>query len=314
MAGPFLGVELPDKFETNSSDSAPDVSEASSAADNAPEENNGTPDKPDSRVDKPAAEAAAKPDILDLDKHERVRFKGKEWSTKDLVDSQFRHEDYTRKVQAAAEARKYADNFEADLDAVVQNPSLFRELKRIYPPSYVKVAERVLRSLQNDSGERQAPEASTPYSQRDIDPEIRNQIEELVQWKTAVDSKITEAQVARSEATLDSWYNELGSKYPDADQEIVTAKAQWQAELKEGRGEAFTKQDLEKVFKAEQERLEKRYAEKYRSQIEAQKAAAKKAQDVGAGGGVPTAPSKKPKTFKEANALIEADLAAGRLS
>jgi len=313
---PFLGVELPDKFETNSSDSAPEVSEASEATDNAPEGKQETPDKPETEVDKPAAPVAAKPDILDLDKHERVRFKGKDWSTKELYESQLRHEDYTRKVQLANEERKYATNFEADLDAVVENPALLSEFKKIYPPRYIKVAEKVLSKLRAEgtAAPQGLPSENAPAQRQALDPEVQKKLDELLEFKSTLDQRTQEAKTQADLNTVNEWFSELTKKYPEAHEGWVNAQAGYLAERLEEAGKTISKADIEKLFKEDHTAREKWFQERSRAQIQSQKAAQKKGQDMASGGGVPTAPSKKPKTFKEAKALMEADLESGRLS
>jgi hypothetical protein len=317
---PFLGVELPDKFETNSSESAPEVSEASEATDNAPEGTKETPDKPGTEVDKPATPVAVKPDILDLDKHERVRFKGKDWSTKELYESQLRHEDYTRKVQIANEERKFATNFEADLDAVVENPALMSELKKIYPPRYVKVAEKVVSRLrQEGTAAPQGANQENAPSRLALDPDTQEKLDRLMEFHRSVEERVSEAKLAQDSATLDGWYQEFEKKYSEADQRVVTYEAGELMRLKEettGKpvSKEAAKEILEKVFKADHEAREKRYLEKSRAQIQSQKAAQKKGQDMASGGGVPTAPAKKFKSMKEARAALESDAEAGRLS
>lgn len=319
MAGPFLGVELPDKFETNSSESAPEVSDVGGDTDKAPEETQDTSDKPDgSSSDKPAtAQVVEKPaDLLDLDKHERVRFKGREYSVQELRDSFLRHEDYTRKVQQSNEVAKYARGFEEDLQTLIENPARLGEFKKIYPKAYVRAAEKVLENLATKgAATSQASHPETQPSQRAaLDPEIQRQIEEFSEFKQNFESKLAEANVQRDQETLNGWFTEFANKFPEADQEVVNTRAYFQSVQKESEGKSLTKADVEKLFKADHEAREARFTERVRSLNTKQKAVARKSQDMGGGGGVPASPSQKPKTFKEANALMEKDLESGRLS
>lgn len=322
MAGtPFLGVELPDKFETNSSETAPEVSDVGGDTDKAAEGTQDTSDKPDgSSSDKPStATVVEKPaDLLDLDKHERVRFKGREYSVQELRDSFLRHEDYTRKVQQTQEVAKYARAFEEDLDVLRQDPSRLGEFKQAYakaPKSYIRAAEKLVESLTaKGAGTSQAYQPETPSQKAALDPEIQRQLEDLIDFKQNFETRLTEANIKRDEETLNGWFDEFKNKFPEADAEVVNHRAYMQAIQRESEGKTLTKADVEKLFKADHDAREARFTERVRALNTKQKAVAKKGQDVGAGGGVPASPSHKPKTFKEATALMEKDLESGRLS
>lgn len=323
MSGHFAGVDLDQKLSEASN--APEVSGAQpGATDTAPEVSHGTSEKPETNeLDKPDIKSE-KPELIDLDKLERFRYKGQELTREEWEKSRLRWEDYSKKTQQVAEARKYSDNFQYDLDKVVENPSLLQEMRKVYPPQYVKIAESILKRLPS-TGEKEleAPPSEdagqSDFSNHKItDLESRlqkamQQIEELTGWKSGLDQQVQEANLAKVEAQVDKWFDKLGKKYPDADPEIVNAKAVYLSEQLEASGKQFTENDLEKLFKSENERIEARYAEKYRSQIEKQKAVAHKAKEIGSGGGVPSTPSKKPRTIKEATNLMLEDLESGRI-
>lgn len=322
MAGtPFLGVELPDKFETNSSESAPEISEPSSGTDKAPEGNQDSPDKPETEVDKPdTATVAAKPDFLDLDKHERVRFQGKEWSLKDLQNSLLRHEDYTRKVQATKEESKYATHFDADLESLLDGQVSLADFKKVYPARYVQRAERILEKYSGKgTAEAKAETPETFTSRPALDPDTQAKLDQLIEFQQSVEQRVMEAKTAQDAATIDGWFQEYTKKYPEADEKLVTFEAGELMRLREeSTGKPVDKKAaqeiLEKVFKSDHDARLKRQVEKSRAQINSQKAAQKRGQDMGSGGGVPTAPSNKPRSMKEARERLEADADAGRLS
>lgn len=308
MAGPFLGVELPSQFPT---ESAPEVSPAThEATDKAPEvaKEPSTPDDP--TVDKPAP--AAKPDLVDLDKLERFRFQGRELTPKELLDRQMMREDYTRKLQAVSEARKYADNFQTDLAWVLEDPTRLGKMKEVYPREYVKIAEQILSRVPTEPGKvtPETAQTSTPA----LPPEYVQTIEELRDWKATVQAQIDEAKAQKADAELTAWFDDFGKKYSDAAVDVVTAKAEMLAGMLQDQGKEFTKGHLEKLFKEDHDLRAKAIAERIRAQQKEQKAVAKKSLDIGGGGGVAGQAPKQAKTFKEASALLESDLKAGRLS
>jgi hypothetical protein len=63
---------------------------------------------------------------------------------KDLKNSYLMREDYTRKTQEVAEARKYVDNFKYDLQSLVKQPSLMGQFEKVYPKEFVQLAKEIL--------------------------------------------------------------------------------------------------------------------------------------------------------------------------
>lgn len=315
MGEPFLGVDISDAGTKDfSTESAPDLAGSVGTTDNAPSVDLDNSVKPDGQsLDKPAP-VAVKPEIPDLDKLERVRWKGEELTRKELEDRQLRHEDYTRKVQQAQEVRKYADNFAADLDRVIEDPSLLDQLKKIYPAQYVKAAERILSQLK--SKEESVAEPKEVALPRDIQERL-DKVDELSAWQTAVKTKIEDAQTQSTVAKLDALFADLGKKFPEADENYVQSKLRdhvEEIERREGKiSPAKFKHLAEHFFKQDHERMDQRFKTRYSSEFEKQKAAAAKAKDIGAGGGVPSAPPVRARTIKEATALAISDAEAGRI-
>src|SRR3990167_2821971 len=94
-------------------------------------------------------EANNQGDIPELDKFERVKWEGKDWSLKDLKNSVLMHSDYSRKTQEISEERKFYDNLRYDLDAIRKNPDLESKFKELYPEKfhsyldYVRTGQKV---------------------------------------------------------------------------------------------------------------------------------------------------------------------------
>lgn len=300
MPGPF-GVELPESF-----DSQPSPDAQSETVESAPDNEGGESPKEDPKS----------PEVIDLDKLERVRFKGRELTRKELEDGWLMREDYTRKTQSLSEARKqfeehqkFTDNFQYDIEKVIENPALMDQLRQIYPPQFVKAAEKILARLGHDTGERTESVQLPPDVQEKL-----QKVDSILSWKEQVEQKVQQANEAKADAQIETWFSKFGQKYSEADEEVVNAKAVILAEQLEKEGKSISESDLEKLFKADHEHREKRYAERYRSQIAKQKEAQKQGHDIGAGGGVPSTPPIKAKTIKEATDQFLSGIEKGHLS
>lgn len=252
-------------------------------------------------------EAPKDSDVLNLDKLDRFRFENRDWSPKDLKRALLRQDDYTRKTQELAKEREtieqskqefnwYARNFQADLPRVLKNPVLLKEMAKHYPAEFVQRAEEIVKSLGQRGTESNAPKAE--------ENPLAREIEAIKEWKGDLESKIQEANAAKADALLDTWYSTCEKKYPEADVESVTNRAKLVAQNLESKRppQQFTQEHLERIFKADHEAREERYAKKYRAKVEEQKGASSKAKDSGAGGGIPGQAPVKARTIKEATA------------
>lgn len=249
-----------------------------------------------------AARAAKPPSLVDLDKLERFRFNGREWNPKDLRNAQLRHEDYTRKTQEVAEARKFADNFVYDLQTVLRDRSKLEEFQRIYPKEYVQIAQGILSSLPSQ------PQAVTPTAKSALDPAMAERLSRMENQFTTLMQQTEKAQVEQIQSWLDNQFDVLGRKYPFADPEVIDARA----ELAARNGTQITADVLEKLFKQHDEQMKERKSswdkavkEKQNQQIQA----GKKAKDMGTGGGTPGGAPKAARTIKDATKLALKDLA-----
>ncbi len=226
-------------------------------------------------------------EIMELEKLEKFKFEGREWTPKDLKSAYMMQQDYSRKTAEIAQERKFSENLEADLESVRKNPALAQQFKELYPPGYHKHLKFVL---------PETPSQTQTQSQRsDLPPEVLSQLKELTEFKTNFETKALEAEV-------DSAFSKLTEKYPMADERVVTASAnlalQKGVALRNAEGRVNV-EELEKIFKSEHERTQKAFDAHYKKQFEQQKAASAKSRDVAGGGGVPgQAPEKL--TFEQA--------------
>jgi hypothetical protein len=299
---PF-GVELPEKY----GGTAPNPVEKSSVESVDTETPTSTvpggeaPDTETSLSEAAAPEATR--EIVDLDKLERFRFGGKELTAKELRNATLMREDYTRKTQEVAEARRYADNFPIDLEKVVRNPKLLSELKRIYPADYVKVAERLIKANSTT-----APNPSDGKTQ--VAPEVMSKIEEIQSRLDTWDNQQRELQVQRLQSDLDKQFDTMSKKYPNAIPEVVNSRAIVVAE----NNHEITPKVIETLFKQHDDEMKKRVQSITKTRVEEQRKVNAQGRGIGAGGGTPGHAPKQAKTMKEAKAQMFADIAAGTFS
>lgn len=285
---PF-GVDLPD----NLGSPAPDSSGSGTPSSGSPGE------APVSTEKTPGTEPAdGKPSITDLDKLDRFRFEGREWSRKELRDAYLRREDYSRKTAELAETRKYADNFAADLRTVMKDRARFAEFQRLYPRDFVERAQEILSNM---------PQAGGAEPNKPNDP-VAEKLQALEGKIQTYEQRQEAQEVEKLQLWIDNQFATLSKKYPDARAKEVNADA----EILARQGTKITPQVLEKLFKASHGEIsggrEAWYKEKAKNQI----TAGKEGRDVGPGGGMPGEPPKNPKTFKEAREMMIQDLQAGQ--
>lgn len=247
-----------------------------------------------------APDSSSQPSVTELEKLERFKFDGKEWTPGDLKSAYMMQSDYTRKTTELAQERRYVDNLQVDLDSVRANPALAQEFKKMYPEKYHKFLDYI----QTNNPQAQAPVVESQKPR--IDPEYANRLEKI--------EKHFEQQETRAlESEVNTAFDEFSKKYPMADQRVVTAAAQLALQsgtpLRDADGK-LNKEPLEQIFKSEHQRIEAQFNSHYKSQFENQKLASSKARDVASGGGVPGQSPKK-MTLREASAAAIAS-AEGR--
>lgn len=304
MGEPFLGVQLPEPGE------APEVQSAPESAPQAPEPKSDGFELGNGKTDlgEAAKPELTKQELVDLDKHERFRWQGKEWSQKDFRSGHLMREDYTRKTQELAEARKYVENFDADLAKVVENPNLFEEFRQVYPAQYHAIAQRILDRM-NPTRESAPSGVSQPTQAADVEKVVQSllekQLKPLHQWREQVEKEKEDAVTKATLAEVDGWFEKAGRKYPFANETEVNALAHSAAQ----QGHKITEGVIERLMRDSHERFEKRADERQKKQVEEQKKANAKARDIGPGGGTPAAPMPK-MSMKDVRKKLLADLDA----
>jgi hypothetical protein len=213
-----FGVEIPENQDIERDMAAFD--EQSSEAQESSNQETQSEDQGDESLTKEEVK-----EIMELEKLERFKFDGQEFTPKDLKNAILMRKDYTQKTQEIAEARKYADNFDVDLEKVIQNPDMLKVFKEVYPASYVEKAERILKMAWGDRGNSENPEKPTEKKDGEGLPrhvlERLDKIDRLEKWQLGQEQRIQEEKAEIIEKQLDDWFEDLSGKYGFADPDAV---------------------------------------------------------------------------------------------
>lgn len=233
-------------------------------------------------------------DILDLGGVSRFRFKGIEMTPEDLDKSVMRQADYTRKTQAIAEERKYTENFLADVKKVEQNPQLMNEFRKLYPAKYQQLAENYLEAtLSKQELKQKAEKTGVP--------------EELLEELRTVREYVRNQEVQKHEAQLETTISSLKKEFPISGkaETVIETYVLSKAQILSSKGIQITNEIFKTLWKEGVDSLGE-YGRTVRKQVSNnQRMASAKAKDTGAGGGVPIAPPREPKSLKEAHAMAD---------
>jgi hypothetical protein len=251
-------------------------------------------------------------EIIDLDKTQKFKWQGKEWTAEELRKATLLQSDYTKKTQELAETRKYADNFATDLERVLRNPDLLGAMAKVYPKEYVARARSIL-AMRSPNAEAGAPEGQK--SETNLPPELQeklSKLDEILEWREQEAKRAQEMEVERIEERIDNAFNKFGKTYQYADEAAVLAKLSAAVDSAKMRGEQLELTDklVETLFKQSHERISQLISTQAKNTLKTQQAASKKALDTGTGGEPATKPPVK-MTMKEAKAAMERHLMGG---
>lgn len=238
------------------------------------------------------------PTIQELEKFERFKFQGQEWTPKDLERAMLRQQDYTKKTQSLAEERKsldterkYYENLNADLSMVRQNPNLASEFIKLYPQKFHQALKQVLSESQGQAQTQQVTQ------QPKYDVELNSRLSTLEKF-------YHEQDIAKNKAVVEAKVGELSKKYPDAIPEMVLGRIfESYSQLKDQDPEAkISDQTWEDTFKSVDQQMKEYASKRYGAMVKKQTVANEKAKAPDSGGGsVGRAPAK----FKNLNEVTE---------
>lgn len=266
-----------------------DIENASKGA--APEQSGEAPEgaAPNTKELTPAQEQ----ELIDLDKVQKFKYGGREWTPKDFQGAVMMQSDYTKKTQAIAQERKYYDNLSADLEAVKGNPQLIDEFKKVYPEKFHSFLSYIQKEEQRQAKEAPQEQASDPaYKQ------FQSRIEQI-------ENHFKEQEVSSINAELDNKFSQLSKKYDMADEESVLARAQTLVEKLQsenpGQKVKISDQQWDQLWKTVHDKAEAAFNARYTKQVQSKLQNNARAKDVPAGGGIPGQAPRKFETIREAS-------------
>lgn len=258
-------TSAPSPEQNTSNDSSP------GAQDTAPSTSSGSAQPTQSEV------ALA---IADLEKMDKFKLDGQEWTLKDLKAAIMRQKDYTQKTMSLSEERKslqeekkFYENLAWDLDKVRANPALANEFVKVYPKQFHKYAEDYLKNPSPD-GQQQSVQGQKPQPQ--VDVQLLSRLDQL--------EKAHQAQeVQKNERLIEQTMAKLSEKYPDAAnfKEMVLGRA-FEAH---SNGVVLNDEAWEGIYKQVNSEVEGLLKAKYGNLVKKQTEANAKSRDVGVGGG-----------------------------
>jgi hypothetical protein len=185
--------------------------------------------------------------IAELDKMDKFKLDGQEWTLKDLKAAIMRQKDYTQKTQTLAEERKsfqeerkFHENLAWDLQKVRENPELAKEFVRVYPQGFHKHVAEFLKTSNSQSSPQ--PQVQQPQ----VDVQLLSRLQTLENY-------YHQQEVSRQQTEIEKMAGELAKEYPDAGNamKMVYAMA-YEAQLEaKNNGRDLTRDDWESIFKSE---------------------------------------------------------------
>jgi hypothetical protein len=251
-------------------------------------------------------------DMLELEKVEKFKFDGKEYTLKELRTLLAREKeaqrDYTAKMQKLAEERKsfetqrketqrFDDNLAYDLQKVKDNPQLAQEFLKVYPQSYHRHLRAILESTSQ----------SQPQGTPQIPVELMSQVQQLNDY-------VQKQEVAKAEVEIERDLTKALGQFKYASRKEVLADIyefhnQMEADPMTGNKPTIPFEMWTKAAEASHNARVDGYKAYQKDLQQQQKQANSKARDVASGGGTP---GQAPKKFdpKKGMASLHKDVLA----
>src|SRR5260221_13616467 len=155
---------------------------------------------PQERADDVSSETESA--IAELEKIEKFKFQGKEYTPKELGTLLAREKEaqkaFTQKTQALAEERKsleserkYYDNLAYDLMKVRENPALAKEFISVYPEKFHNYLRNVLSSTS------QAQNQEQPLQRSEVPVELMSKVQQLENFVQQQEVSKAEVEIER---------------------------------------------------------------------------------------------------------------------
>lgn len=216
--------------------------------------------------------------VAELEKMDKFKFDGQEWTPKDLKQAIMRQQDYTKKTQALSqdrkthdEDRKFYENLAYDLRALDANPNLASKFVSIYPEKFHKYADQYLKP-----GTQEAQPNQVQMPQPDV--QVLSKLERFEKF-------LNEQETVKNEAMIKSTVDELSKKYPGTEKPLVQKMIMAEAYESHMSGVQLTPDVWEDIFKRAKDERDAELKAEYGELVKKQTEANAKSRDVGAGGG-----------------------------
>lgn len=227
--------------------------------------------------------------IAELDKMEKFRFEGQEYTPKALKDAILRMKDYTQKTQEHSKSvesfkqeKKFYENLWDDIENVRRDRSLATEFLKLYPEQFHSILKRALSGESNQASSQQTQ--TSPM----IDVDTQAKIVKLEKF-------VHEQEVAKNTNEINSLIEKYSKQFPKSIPKLAIAEV-FEAF---NQGSQPTPETWEQAFKASQEYRESLLKQDYGELVKKQTQANQKARDVDAGGGTPGRAPKKFGSLRE---------------
>lgn len=229
--------------------------------------------------------------LHEIDKLERFKYQGKEWTPKDLEKAILRQKDYTTKTQSLAEDRKsfdndrkYYENLSWDIQKVVANPNLVRQFIETYPQKFHTYLKEALLDTTERQGQTQQQQQARPQ----VDVELLSRVNSL-------EATLNEQKTNENEQQVKSMVDKMSKKYPDALPDLALARAfDMHSE-----GVKLTEDIWDKCFKQSADQIQNLLKTRYGALVKKQTEANSRSRADGVGGGTSGQAPKKFNSLRE---------------
>lgn len=242
--------------------------------------------------------------VTELDKLEKFRFEGQEYTPKALKEAILRMQDYTRKtqehsrtVESFKQEQKFYDNLWADLEAVRKDRNLAAEFIKVYPEKFHQALKQVLSETNGTNSNPQGQQG--PH----FDVDLQNRLAKL-------EKVHQEQEIAKNTTEINSLIDKYSKQFPKAIPKLAIADV-FEAY---NQGVTPTAETWEQAFKSSQEYRESLVKADYGDLVKKQQQANQKARDVETGGGTPGRAPKKFGSLREVTEYAAESVSSGRRS
>lgn len=161
------------------------------------------------------AQAPAAAPVTNLDSLSEFEFQGEKFTPERLQEIYKGYQTLSEQQKNAQSEDRYWRNLEADIDNVVQNPSLVEAFKRTYPAKFHAVLNKIM-------GKAQGDETANPS----LPKEFLNEFGQLKSNYGQLQNQLHQMAVESANAKLDVILPKLYQEFPMAVEDQVLARAE----------------------------------------------------------------------------------------